>query len=50
MARGILAPRPGIEPAPPAVGARRLNHWTAGEGPKAKLLTLVIGQETTKYN
>ena len=33
MACRVLAHRPGIEPAPPAVGVRRLNHWTAGEGP-----------------
>ena len=33
-ARGIfscdmqdLVPRPGIEPRPPALGARSLNHW-----------------------
>ena len=28
---GILVPRPGIEPIPPAVEARSLNHWTARE-------------------
>ena len=28
---GILVPRPGIEPVPPAVEARSLNHWTARE-------------------
>ena len=28
---GILVPRPGIEPSPPAVEARSLNHWTARE-------------------
>ena len=26
MARGILVPRPGIEPAPPALEVRSLNH------------------------
>ena len=26
-----LSSRPGIEPVPPAVKARRLNHWTARE-------------------
>ena len=26
-ARGILVPRPGIEPTPPALS---LNHWTTG--------------------
>ena len=30
---GILVPRPGIEPVPPAVEARCLNHWTAREVP-----------------
>ena len=30
---GILVPRPGIEPVPPAVGARSLNHWTTREDP-----------------
>ena len=32
---GILVPRPGIKPAPLAVEARSLNHWTAGEVPGA---------------
>ncbi|XP_059972497.1 regulator of G-protein signaling 20 isoform X2 [Mesoplodon densirostris] len=27
---GILVPRPRLEPTPPALGARSLNHWTAG--------------------
>ena len=31
--RGILVPRPGIEPGPPAVEAWSPNHWTAGEFP-----------------
>ena len=31
MACGILVPQPGIEPAPPALEARSLNHWTTGE-------------------
>ena len=31
----ILAPRPGIEPMPPALGARSLNHWTTREVPRA---------------
>ena len=30
---GILVPRPGIEPAPPAVEVQSLNHWTAREVP-----------------
>ena len=29
----FLVPQPGIEPAPPAVEARGLNHWTAREVP-----------------
>ena len=28
MAYGILVPCPGIEPAPPAMEAWSLNHWT----------------------
>ena len=37
---GILSvvPRPGIEPVPPAVEARSLNHWTAREVPERILL------------
>ena len=31
VARGILVPRPGIEPIPPAVEARSPNHWTSRE-------------------
>ena len=30
---GILVPQPEIEPAPPAVEARSLNHWTTREVP-----------------
>ena len=30
---GILVPQPGIKPAPPAVEAQSLNHWTAREVP-----------------
>ena len=29
----ILVPWPGLKPSPPAVEARRLNHWTAREVP-----------------
>ena len=29
----ILVPQPGIEPVPPAVEARSLNHWTTREVP-----------------
>ena len=31
---GILVPQPGIKPAPPAVEAGSLNHWTAREVPQ----------------
>ena len=30
---GILIPRPGTEPMPPAVEVRSLNHWTTREVP-----------------
>ena len=30
---GILLPRPGIKPAPPALGEQSLNHWTARKSP-----------------
>ena len=30
---GILIPRPGIEPMPPAVEAQSPNQWTAREFP-----------------
>ena len=26
-----LVPGPGVEPRPPALGARRLSHWTTRE-------------------
>ena len=35
---GILVPRPGIEPGPPAVEAWSPNHWTAREVPGFFLL------------
>ena len=31
--RRDLVPQPGIEPQPPALGARRLSHWTTREVP-----------------
>ena len=34
MACGILVPWPGIEPAPLAVEAQSLNHFTAREVPQ----------------
>ena len=36
VACGILVPRPGIEPLPPALGAQSPNHWTAREVPKER--------------
>ena len=37
----ILVPGPRIEPAPSAVKARSLSHWTAREFPCVKLLKIV---------
>ena len=34
MACGILVPRPGIEPTPPAVEGQSLNHWTTRGVPR----------------
>ena len=31
VACGILVPRPGIKPTPPALEAWSLNHWTTRE-------------------
>ena len=31
---GILVSQPGMEPKPPALEARSLNHWTVREVPK----------------
>ena len=33
-----LSPRPGIEPEPPAVEVRSLNHWTSREVPTISIL------------
>ena len=41
MACGILVPRPGMEPMPPALEAQGFNHWTAREVPRA--LTFLLG-------
>ena len=38
---GILIPRPGIEPMPPAVEVHSPNHWTAMEVPYS--IFLIIG-------
>ena len=35
MAHGILVPQPRTEPAPSAMKARSLTHWTTKEFPKA---------------
>ena len=32
---GILIPQPGIEPRPPALGVRSLNHWLTREVPSS---------------
>ena len=34
---GILIPRPGIKPVPPAVKARSPNHWTTREFPELQI-------------
>ena len=34
-ARGIAVPQPGIEPMPPALEARSLNHGTTREVPES---------------
>ena len=34
---GLLVPPPGIKPAPRAVEARSLNHWTAREAPQSSM-------------
>ena len=35
-----LAPCPGIEPRPPALGAQSLSHWTTREVPGGLFLTV----------
>ena len=37
-----LAPWPGIEPGPPAVGAQRLSHWTTREVPTATFSNVTV--------
>ena len=39
---GILVPPPGIELAPPALEARRLNHWTSRKVPKDDILHRIV--------
>ena len=43
----ILVPRPGIEPLPPAVEARSLNHWTTREVPR---LSFFIQHNSTEIH
>ena len=47
---GILVPLPGIEPAPPAVEAWSLNHWTAREVPLGKLFKIHFLPFFENYN
>ena len=42
MACGILASLAGIEPAPPELEARSLNHWTTREAPRPSLVLKVV--------
>ena len=42
---GVLFPRPGMEPVPPALEAQILNHWTTREVLKKSLLNKNINQE-----
>ena len=48
VACGILVPRPGIKPVPPAVEVWSLHHWTSREVPPCLfvllLLTSLLGQ------
>ena len=39
---GILVPQPRIKPAPPAVEAWTLNHWSAREVPVVAFLKVVF--------
>ena len=38
----LLVPRPRVEPVPPAVEARRLNHWTAREVSLCPIFVMMI--------
>ena len=38
-----LVPQPGIEPSPPALGARSLTHWTTREVPVCLSYTAIVG-------
>ena len=49
---GILVPRPGIEPVPPAVEAWSPNPWTAREAPEMGILNssrVLLAQAHTTY-
>ena len=47
---GSYFPEPGIKPAPPAVEAWTLNHWTAREVPiQIKLNQLFWGESRTMW-
>ena len=46
MACGILVPWPGIKPAPLALEAQSLNHWTTREVPLLKALLLYVPAST----
>ena len=39
---GILVPRPGIKPVPPALGVLSLNHWTTREVCRCSVLVLLF--------
>ena len=39
----ILVPQPGIEPGPPALGARSFIHWTITEVPPGTVFWLIPG-------
>ena len=41
VACGILVPRPGIKPIPPALGAWSPNHWTTREVPMKYILKII---------
>ena len=51
MACGILVPRPGIKPVPPAVEAWSPNHWSSREFPLLSFLIPVtrISQATSGH-
>ena len=46
---GILVPRPGMEPGPPAVEARSPNHWTSREFPDLFVYISVYPHQTEDF-